>query len=95
MHQVPSTILSQLGGNKFIAMTGAKNFVGSETDLTFSVPAKGINKIRIALDPSDTYTVEAFYIRGVNFTKKASVSDVYCDVLQGVFTKMTGLYTKL
>jgi hypothetical protein len=28
--QVAQTILNQLGGNKFIVMTGSKNFVASE-----------------------------------------------------------------
>jgi hypothetical protein len=34
---VSHEILRQLGGNKFIAMTGAKNFVGSENSITFRI----------------------------------------------------------
>ncbi|EIP9270516.1 hypothetical protein LT886_002400, partial [Salmonella enterica] len=47
-------ILNQLGGNKFIAMTGAKNFVWLEKGgLIFKLPSNfarnGINLVRIKL----------------------------------------------
>jgi hypothetical protein len=90
-----TTILTQLGGNRFIAMTGAKNLVGGDNDLTFSLPARlarnGINKIRVALDASDTYTVTAYRYRALNLTQIEAVDGVYCDNLRDVFTSVTGL----
>ena len=60
---IAQTILAQLGGRRFIAMTGARNFICGENYLMFSLPkgfAKdGINKIRITLDWTDTYIFEA------------------------------------
>lgn len=99
-HTVPQIILQQLGGGKFIAMTGAKGFVGGENMLMFSLPARfakdGINKVRITLEPSDTYKVEFMKIRGTQPVKViAEVEDVYCDSLRRVFTSHTGLDTRL
>lgn len=95
--QVAETIRQQLGGARFAVMTGAKNFVAGENMLLFSVgrgAKAGINKVRVTLDPSDTYTVEFFRIRGVNVKTIAKHSDIYCDQLQDVFTSETGFYTR-
>ena len=50
---VSQTILSQPGGNRFIAMTGSKNFVGSDDALSFElVPNQSKAKyMRIVLTP--------------------------------------------
>lgn len=96
---VANTILDQLGGRRFIAMTGAKNFVGSETSLSMTLPGsltKGrINKLRITLTPDDLYTVEAFVFRKYELIPKGTTEGVYTDSLRGVFTAMTGLDTHL
>ncbi len=99
--QVASTILEQLGGNRFKAMTGAKNFIFGEsesgTHLTFALPrAKNkINRVRITLTPADTYTVEFFSVRGLDFKTVSNHDDVYCDTLADVFESQTGLYVSL
>ncbi|WP_224962767.1 hypothetical protein [Geomonas subterranea] len=102
---VAQTILDQLGGRRFTAMTGAKDFVGSEAEksLTFRLPSnfanKGINRVKITLDWSDTYTVEAMKItkgRAGYITKAIEQrARVYAEDLQKVFTEMTGLDTHL
>jgi hypothetical protein len=91
---VANTILEQLGGRRFIAMTGSKNFVGSQDKLTFSLApnkSKG-NKMRITLTPADDYTVEVFKIRGTEVKPLASVHGVYADSLRSVFESLTGMY---
>lgn len=96
--QVAKTILAQLGNNRFVAMTGAKNLVGGENSLSFSLPRgakNGINKVKITLDPSDTYTVEFFKYRNFDLKLISESDNVYCDMLQEIFTNHTGLYTKL
>jgi hypothetical protein len=93
--QTATTILSQLGGRRFIAMTGAKNFVGDASTLMFSVPAGKVNKVRVTLDASDTYTVEFYKVRGVDVAKRASHSGVYFDQLRAIFEAETGLRTSL
>lgn len=97
--QVAQTILEQLGGYRFIAMTGAKNLVAEETSLTFKLPKcqKGINAVKITLDPSDTYTM-TFYAQKRAPSAVSVISehqDVYFDMLQSLFTNETGLYTSL
>lgn len=95
---VARTILEQLGGRRFIAMTGARCFVGARDSLQFRIGAgarDGINSIRVVLDPTDTYTVEAYRVRGVDFELIAAESGVYADTLQETFTRLTGFDTHL
>lgn len=95
-NQVATTILQQLGGNKFIAMTGAKNFLGSKDALSFRIPTrKGPNALRITLAPSDTYEVKAFRIRGTRCDVIDIRDDIYAENLREVFERMTGLRTSL
>lgn len=95
MHTIPQTILAQLGGRSFIAMTGASNFVASERILSFRLPGnlcrKRINCIRITLEDSDTYRVEFLRIWGHTLKTIADVSDVYADMLREIIEGETGL----
>ncbi len=97
--EVAKEILNQLGGNKFIAMTGAKSFVGDNTCLMFSLPsrfaANGINKVRIELAANDTYSVKFYKIRGTSIKPIATIDGVCNDNLRNVFTMHTGLDTSL
>ena len=87
---VANEIRNQLGGMAF-AMMGAKNLAGGDNFLQFSIGdnEKKITKVRITLDPSDTYTV-SFYDRRGNI--KHESNDVYCDMLHDVIEENTGLY---
>jgi len=95
-------ILQQLGGRRFTAMTGARDLIGDENSLMFRLPKgfakNGINKVRITLDWTDTYTFEALKIyRGaeLKFDVIEKQEGVYAEELQGVFTRITGLDTHL
>lgn len=95
---VAHTILEQLGGGRFIAMTGARGFVGSDNSLSFTIgrgAKKSINRVRVTLDPSDTYTVEFYRVRGIECTQIAEYTGAFCDMLADVFTEITGLATRL
>lgn len=100
---VGQTILQQLGGNRFIAMTGAKNFVRCDKDnwLQFKLPSKPhytknkINCVKITLTPADLYSVEFMYIRGLTVKSICTIDGVYANMLQRVFTDATGLDTHL
>lgn len=94
---VANTIRDQLGGGT-LAMLGAKDLVGDENSLQFAIRGcPTVNKIRIVLDPSDTYIVEFWKCsrRSINFAPVASVSDVYADSLHNVIEAHTGLRTRL
>jgi hypothetical protein len=94
---IARTILQQLGGRRFIAMTGARNIcASSDGALTFRIPkSNGINYVSITLDPSDTYTVLFGYIGRTMMTAVATMSNVYAEDLQALFTEHTGLDTHL
>ncbi len=98
--QVANTILSQLGGNRFLAMTGARDLTGSQDSLTMRLPRgakSGITHLCVTLDASDTYTIKAmkFSKRALQMVDIASHENVYADSLRDVFEGMTGLYTRL
>jgi hypothetical protein len=102
---VAMTILDQLGGHKFRVMTGAKNFIGAENSLSFTLPGgggftkHGINHVKVILTPRDTYDMQFYRVRKSRglptLTQVTSFSDVYFDQLQELFTKATGLVTSL
>lgn len=103
--EVANTILRQLGGNKFLAMTGAKNLIGTDEGmggLVFSLPGRmaknGINVVRIILNAMDTYDVKFEKLGRAPKFERTTVSEiegVYEDMLRDVFTKETGLQTSL
>ena len=100
-----TTIYQQLGGNKFKAMTGAKNFSTSGPDLKFRLPGKpgfvrqGINLVQIRHNSLDLYdmTFSRITIRKGNLKIKdiAEIPGIYADQLQKIFTETTGLNTRL
>ena len=96
---VAQTIFKQLGGYRFVAMTGAKNLMSGENSLQFRLPSNfatdGINSVVITLDPSDTYTVRFGKIRGTTYKVICELQDVYCDMLCDIFESHTGLRTSL
>jgi hypothetical protein len=95
---VATTILQQLGGKRFILMTGAKNVGGGSDYLSFTLPknSKKISHVLVKYNKgSDTYSMKFMNVRGVNVKNVATYDDVYCDMLQELFTKETGFYTTL
>lgn len=98
--QAANIILNQLGGNKFIAMTGAKDLVNlSGKGLQFKLPARfakdGINCVRITLNDSDRYDIEYGKVRGLDYKVLNESSDIYADALRANFKEVTGLDTSI
>lgn len=106
---IPEIILNQLGGNKFIAMTGSKNFVADGNTLRMALAKNGskANRLYITLEADDTYTMHFFRYTAPRFnsrtysftdekiTEVKTIKGVFCDQLQELFTKVTGMYTSL
>lgn len=92
---VAETILSQLGGNKFIVMTGAYNLMkdGNALLLRFK-GSKKANYLRIDLTASDLYKM-TFGKIGKDYKVVSEIDGIYFDQLQKIFTSQTGLYTSL
>ena len=102
--EVAQTILSQLGGNRFVMMTGANKLTVRENGLSFKIGrnATQTNHVTISYDyAQDLYNMT---FEKVSLSKKtwevsrkviATHEGVYCDQLTSLFTKETGLYTSL
>jgi hypothetical protein len=92
-----ATILAQLGGNRFLVMTGAKNISYDPTSLSMTLPrnAKGIRWVRVTLDENDTYSID--FVKMVRQLPQTAtrVTGVYVEQLQDMFTLYTGLFTSL
>ena len=92
---IANEIRRQLGPQTF-ALLGAYQLAGGKNYLQFKIRGcNQINFVKITLDPSDTYTVEFWYIgrMAANVRKVAEVEGVYCDQLHDVIENKTGLYT--
>lgn len=95
---IAQTILEQLGGRKFLVMTGAKDLVNTGNGLQMRLPRGTTNKATkfiVTLDADDTYTVSFGKIRKLEYKEISSFSGVYCDMLTDIFTSETGFFTSL
>jgi hypothetical protein len=94
---IAQTILAQIGGGKFVAMTGAKNLVAGQDYLSFRIPRSmdGVNYVKIKLTLMDMYDMEFGKIRGVNYSVIKTVSMVYNSQLGECFENVTGLRISL
>lgn len=97
--QIAQTILDQLGGQKFLAMTGAQYLVHGQNSkgnfLQFKI--RGGKTIVITLTEDDEYSVEMLRLNRKTFEFKTlrAARHVFACQLQDVFTAVTGLHTKL
>ena len=96
-YQVAKTILNQLGGNKFMFMTGSKNPVSIENGLRIKLSKNKskANFLYVRLNGLDTYDLEFISARGTSVKTKSEYSGIYNDQLIKVFEAETGLYTRL
>jgi len=92
---VGNIIAQQLGGvGRLRVMLNAKNIYTIENGLQFGFAGRREtgNKLVIKLEPSDTYRVEFWWVRGANAMLVKAFDDIYSDQLIDVFEKQTGLY---
>ena len=100
---IAKTILEQIGGRRFAAMTGSKDFTDMGNGLRMSLAwnKTSANRLDIIYDGgADLYNMR-FYRK--TFSKKTFESrtkdietheGIYCDMLEEMFTMVTGLYTR-
>lgn len=101
--EVAAEILNQLGGRRFLAMTGANSFVYGTTEkgnvyIIFRYPgSRKSNSCSIELTADDLYKVKFGKVTPAMTNSKiiAELDGVYNDQLQELFTEYTGLYTHL
>jgi hypothetical protein len=88
-------ILNQLGGNKFIAMTGATVMRDGAQLIVKFKGSRIANIMYISLNSMDLYDVQICKYRGCDVKEIASMENAYSDMLQPFFTQTTKLYTSL
>ena len=90
-------LIKQLGGGRFIAMTGAKDFFIGPKGVVFKIGrnSKGVNYVRINLNSMDTYDIEFLQVRNFKEKVKSQAKGIYADMLRGAFEQHTGLRTSL
>lgn len=94
--RVANEIRRQLG-QKALVMMGAKNLAGGDNYLSFRIGrnSKGVNYIKITLNPKDLYDIEFGSIRGTNYKVKYKATDIYADMMHEIIEKNTGMYLSL
>jgi hypothetical protein len=98
---VAQTILAQIGGNRFIVMTGATGFVSTEDSLSFqfprNTPKNKIKYIKIILKGDDTYTVKFYQYNAKKFEVKEILESagLYVGELKSKIELETGVYLSL
>ncbi len=101
--QVAKTILEQLGGRKFLMMTGAKHLMSHpDGALSFKLPIGKYNHCKIVLTEMDEYDVHFQKLTrqrrapfALNCSREERHEGIYCDQLAQIFEKATGLRTSL
>ena len=108
---VAEQILLQLGGRKFVAMTGSSHFLADEDSLSMRLirNQSGANRLRITLRWDDLYDMSFFYYRLPQYRVRngkvveapelhreiKTYEGVFCDQLRELFTEVTGLKTQM
>ena len=94
-HEVAQEILKQLGGKRFLVMTGSSKLVADKNLLGMKLArnSSGANYLKIKLNGLDLYDIEFISIRGASFNVKHEFNDIYNDQLVSIFEETTGLYT--
>lgn len=102
MNMIAKTILEQIGGRRFAAMTGSKDFIDMGNGLRMSLARNktSANRLDIIYDAgTDLYNMRFFRKTFSKKTFESKAMDVevhegiFFDMLEEVFTQVTGLYT--
>ena len=107
--RVADIIMEQLGGGRFIAMTGSKKFIsdGNTLRMTLAKNKSEANRLFITLEGDDTYTMRFFYYFPGRMDRKtmtwseertkeiAEYRGVLFEELCRIFTAVTGLDARL
>ena len=95
--KIARTILDQLGGNKFLAMTGSRDFVAAKNLLRMRLARNksGASHLTIILAGDDTYRMQFWKLAKASIKVLETIEGVRFDQMQAVFTDVTGLDTHL
>ena len=92
------TLLKQLGGNRFMAMTGAKAFGIGKDGLHVKIcrNAKSISHVVIDLDRGkDLYDMKFLRVRAGKIKVVKKIKGIYANQLGDIFKRYTGMNVRL
>lgn len=101
---VAATILQQMGGRRFLYITGSKEPLVINNGLRMKLARNKTqaNRLDVIYDEGkDLYEMRFYRLilhqhpLSVEIKEIVKHEDVYCEMLQSIFTEVTGLYTKL
>ena len=90
-----ATILKQLGGSKFIAMTGATCYSDGNTLVSKFKGSKIANIMYVTLNSLDLYDVKICKYRALEVKTIFEIENVYADMLKSIFENTTKLRISL
>lgn len=107
--EIASTIINQLGGSRFVVMTGSRDFIAIENGvrMTLARNYSKANRLEIVLNGDDTYSMRFYNYQSPKFnsrtyqfcdSKETEIKEyehIYFDQLQELFTNVTHMYTNL
>lgn len=85
--------LNQLGGNRFIAMTGAVCYQDNNTLVVKFKGSKIANIMYVTLNDADLYDVKICKFRGLDLKVVKEVQNAYAEMLRSIFEQTTKLAT--
>ena len=88
MNTIARTILEQIGGKRFAVMTGSRDFVDMGNRLRMSLARNKTSANR--LDIRKTFSKKTFESKAMDVEVHEGI---FFDMLEEVFTQVTGLYT--
>ena len=97
MKTTAQEILNTLGGNKFIAMTGATVY-SDNNGQTLIAKFKGsriANIMYVTLNSLDLFDVKICKFKGLDIITVKELNNCYVDMLKPLFESTTGLRTSL
>lgn len=95
-NNTPAQILAQLGGSKFIAMTGAACYSDGPDRLVVKFKgSKVANIMYVTHNSLDLYDVKICKFKGLSVNPVKEFNNLYSDMLCKAFEDTTGLYTSL
>lgn len=95
---IADTIIHQLGWNKFIAMTGCRNFINIGNGVTMHIPKNKskANRLKISINKYDTYDLTFTRVYRIFEVETVQhIEGIDADQLKVVFADITGLATHL
>lgn len=94
---IANEILRQMGGNRFLVMTGTKVQYGEENSITFKLTKNKLKAkwLKITLNSMDLYDLEFKSLIKDELVTLKEYNNIYSESLQSIFTEATGLYTRL